>query len=133
MQGVLALIAAIFLATQAVAGTWTANQFIYKPALGARGQTEKETFDAGLDKIDAHLGKYKTLGDPNYATLDEALTTIGSAETTLVIPSGTVSITADQTIPANVHLLVLKGGKFDLADGVTLTINGPFTAGLYQV
>jgi hypothetical protein len=133
MQSLSLLIMAIFLANQAMAGTWAGNQFIYKPSLGARGETEKSIFDQGLDRVDAHLGKYKTLGDPGYSTLSAALATIGSTETTLIIPAETVNITSNTTIPVNVHLLVLRGGKFNISDGATLTINGPFEAGLYQV
>lgn len=62
MPRILVLLMAVFLATQAAAGTWTDNQFVYKPSLGAKGETEKNTFDSGLDRVDAHLGKYKTLG-----------------------------------------------------------------------
>jgi hypothetical protein len=133
MHGVVALIMVMFLVNQAGAGAWTPNNFIYKPALGARGQTEKNTYDAGLDRVDTHLGKYKTLGDPGHATLSEALTTIGSAAASLAIPPGTVSITSNTTIPANVRVQVLKGGTFDIADGVSLTINGPLEAGLHQI
>lgn len=119
--------------TVAWAGEWTLNNFIYKPALGAKGATEKNTFDAGLDLVDAHLGKYKTLGDPGYETLAAALSTIGSTPVSLVIPAGTVNISANTTIPANVHLVVQRGGIFNIADGVTLTVNGPLTAGPYQI
>lgn len=133
MPRILVLLMAVFLAGQAAAGTWTGNQFVYKPSLGARGEAEKNTFDAGLDRVDAHLGKYKTLGDPGYSTLSEALTTIGSAEITLIVPAGVINISVNTTIPANVHLLVLRGGQFSIADGVTLTINGPFEAGPYRV
>ncbi len=133
MHVVVALIMAMFLVNQAAAGAWTPNHFIYKPALGARGETEKSTFDSGLERVDAHLARYKTLGDPGYATLSEALTSIGSTETPLVIPAGQVSISATTTIPANVQLRLAKGGQFAVANGVTLTINGPFEAGPHQV
>jgi hypothetical protein len=133
MRSVLALIVAVFLVNHAAAGTWTSNNFVYKPSLGARGQGEKDAFDSGMDRVDAHLGKYKTLGDPGHATLSEALTTIGSVNATLVIPAGTANISSNTTIPANVHLMVLRGGQFNIANGVTLTINGPFEAGLHQV
>ncbi|MEJ5330167.1 MAG: glycosyl hydrolase family 28-related protein [Desulfobaccales bacterium] len=120
-------------AAMAEAGVKTSNQFFYKPSLGARGTAEMSQFDAGLDLVDAHLGKYKTLGDPGYETLAAALSTIGSTPVSLVIPAGTVNITANTTIPANVHLVVQRGGIFNIANGVTLTINGPLTAGLYQI
>ncbi len=127
------LCVALLWAALAEAGVKTSNQFFYKPGLGARGTAEMSQFDAGLDLVDAHLGRYKTLGDPGYETLAAALSTIGSAPVSLVIPAGTVNITANTTIPANVHLVVQRGGVFNIANGVTLTINGALTAGLYQI
>lgn len=115
------------------AGEWSANEFFYKPALGARGQGEKATFDTGLNRVDSHLGKYKTLGDPRYATLSEALQTIGSNPVTLTIPAGTVAVDTNLTVPANVTLHFLQGGILNVASGVTLTLNGPVIAGPYQI
>lgn len=120
-------------AAVAEAGVKTSNQFFYKPSLGARGTAEMSQFDAGLDLVDAHLGKYKTLGDPGYETLAAALSTIGSTPVSLVIPAGTVNITAHTTIPANVHLVVQRGGIFSIANGITLTIQGVLSAGPYQI
>ncbi len=115
------------------AGEQTGNQFFYKPSLGARGAEEKSRFDAGLEAVDAHLGRYKTLGDPNYSTLSEALTTIGAGQVNLHIPAGTVTVSANTTIPANVHLVVQRGALFSVANGVTLTLNGSLEAGPYQI
>jgi|GEM_PF-5554783 len=129
--GVLALI--LWLGGTAGAGVMTNNQFFYKPGLGARGTQEMAQFEAGLERVDAHLGKYKTLGDPGYETLATALATIGSAPVSLMIPAGTVPITTNTTIPANVHLVVQRGGIFQVASGVTLTIQGPLQAGPYQI
>ena len=63
----------LLLAVAATAGTWSANKFFYQPALDARGSTEKNNFDTGLNRVDTHLANEKTLGDPNYSTLAEAL------------------------------------------------------------
>lgn len=115
------------------AGTWSTNNFFYKPKMGARGQTEKQIFESGLQLVDSHLGKYKTLGDPGYATLSEALDTIGTDNITLHIPAGTVEVADNLSIPANVHLRVFKGGQFNVASTKTLTINGPIEAGAYQI
>ena len=114
-------------------GEPTSNGFFYKPSYGAHGTIEKGYFDDGLDRVDAHLGRYKTLGDPGYETLAAALSTIGSAPVSLVIPAGTVNITANTTIPANVHLVVQRGGVFNIANGVTMTIRGVLSAGPYQI
>lgn len=122
------------ISSQAWAGTWTTNGFIYKPALGARGTSEKETYDTGQDRVDARLGKEIWVGDPNYGTtLQDAVTAIGSNPATLRVPAGTYDITSNLTIPANICLRVERGAVFSVGDGVTFTINGPFSAGLYQV
>lgn len=116
------------------AGNWSANDFFYQPSLGARGVDEKNHFDIGLERVDAHLGKYKTLGDPKYGTLSEALTTIGTeTEVTLTIPAGAVPVANNTAIPANVALKILRGGKFAIDDNVTLTIESPIEAGPYQI
>jgi hypothetical protein len=123
----------LLMAVAASAGTWSANNFFYQPALDARGASEKDSFDAGLNRVDAHLGKYKTLGDPGYTTLTEALATIGSTPAVLFIPAGAVAVGTNTTVPANIHLRVMKGGCFNIANGVTLTVNGPLEAGPYQI
>jgi hypothetical protein len=123
----------LLMAAAAMAGTWSSNKFLYQPDQGARGATEKSTFDTGLTRVDAHLGQYKTLGDPGYSTLAEALTTIGSNNVTLTIPAGTVTIASNTTIGNNIALRVFKGGKFNVNSGITLAINGPVDAGPYQI
>jgi len=70
--------------------------------------------------VDTHLGKYKTLGDPGHRTLAEALATIDDKDVTQTIPAGTVAVSANTTVPANVNLRVLKGGVFLVAAGADL-------------
>ncbi len=126
--------AVALLVMEAGAGIWTANEFIYKPALGARGTTEKNTFDSGLDRVDTRLGKSVWVGDPNYGTtLQSAITAISDSNVTLHVPAGTHSISADLTVPANICLKPVKGAVFSIADTKTLTINGPLETGLYQI
>lgn len=116
------------------AGTLTPHEFIYKPSLGARGAEEKLAFDAGLDRLDARLGKEIWVGDPNYGvTLQHALSAIGSNNAILRIPSGTQTIAANLTIPANITLKMERGVMLAIADGVTLSLNGGLDAGLYQI
>lgn len=113
---------------------WTQNQFIYKPSLGARGAAEKTTFDAGLDRIDTRLGKEIWLGDPLYgSSLADAISAIGATFTGLRIQAGTHAIAGDLTVPANVALRLENGAVLSVADGVTLTINGPFEVPENQV
>jgi len=129
----LGLLSILVLAAVTTAGTWSTNSFFYQPALGARGAEEKRDFDLGLERVDAHLGKYKTLGDPGYSTLAEALTTIGtSTKVTLTIPAGVVPVTGNTTIPENIALKILRGGRFDVDDS-TLTIEGQLEAGPYLI
>jgi hypothetical protein len=118
----------------AVTGTTTTNGFLYKPPLGARGETEKNTFAAGLDRVDARLGKEIWVGDPNYGTtLQAAITAIGSNNVNLRVPGGTHSIAADLTVPANITLKPERGAVFAVATTKTLTINGTLEAGRYQI
>lgn len=67
-----------------------------------------------------------------YATLQDALTAIGTQEKTLYIPM-TVNVTANLTIPTNINLKFDKAGKFNVSGGVTLTINAAIEAGLWRI
>jgi hypothetical protein len=130
----LGLLGSILLTTQVMGGTWTANEFLYKPDLGARGVAEKSHYDTGLDRIDARLGKTIWVGDPNYGpTLQDAVTAIGSNNAILRIPTGTHAISADLTIPANITLKIEQGAILSIADTRTLTINGSLDTGPYQI
>lgn len=123
-----------FMAIGVTGGVWTSNEFIYKPTLGARGQTEKDRFDVSMDRVDNRLGKEIWVGDPNYGTtVQDAITAIGSNGVSLHIPAGTHNIGANLTIPVNVTLKPERGAILTMATTKTLTINGGFEAGLYQV
>jgi len=116
-------------------GTLTTNKFLYKPGPGARGDTEKNTFDAGLDRIDARLGKETWVGDPNYGTtLQDAVTAIGAVNKTILrVPAGAWAITSDLSIPATITLKLERGAILNLATATTLTINGDLNAGPHQI
>ncbi len=130
----LAIIAVLLMAILAAAGTWTPNNFLYKPSAGARGEAEKKNFDNGLDQIDQRLGKEIWVGDPGRGTtLQGAVTGIGGNLSMLRIPAGTWSINANFTIPANVTLKPERGAVLTVATGMTLTINGPLDARPYQI
>ena len=68
----------------------------------------------------------------NYASLSAAITAIGASNKTLLIPNEQ-TVSADVTVPANIHLLIIKGGSLSIDAGVTVTINGPFEAGPHQI
>jgi hypothetical protein len=129
-----ALIWLFLLPNQVLGGTWTNNGFIYKPAVGARGATEKNTFDAGMDRVDARLGKEIWVGDPKYGnTIQAVLTAIGDSQACLRVPAGTYAISSNLTVPVNVTLKVERGAILNIADSITLTINGGLNCGLYQI
>ncbi|MBM4286068.1 MAG: hypothetical protein FJ128_12625, partial [Deltaproteobacteria bacterium] len=128
------ILAVAVMAGLTVGGTWTANQFFYKPSLGASGTQEKTTYDTGLDRVDARLGKEIWIGDPAYgSTLASAVTAIGGNQVILRVPAGTATISTDLTVPANITLQLQRGAVLSVADGKTLTINGEIRAGAYQI
>jgi hypothetical protein len=69
----------------------------------------------------------------NDVTLQAAINGIGTDSRTLVLSVGTWDLEADVIVPANICLRVPNGALIEIATGKTLTINGSFEAGLYQV
>ncbi len=65
-------------------------------------------------------------------SLATAITDIGATETTLWIDKS-ISVTADATVPSNITLMFLHGGDLNVSATKTVTINGPLTAGIYQI
>lgn len=78
----------------------------------------------------AILGEGKVWDIRHFGTLSRAISVIGTETATLYITKQ-VTITSNTTVPSNISIVVVKGGSFSIATGVTLTINGPFQAGLY--
>jgi hypothetical protein len=134
MAGLLALLGTLIMVMQVTAGTWTSNNFIYKPDAGSRGISEKTKFDSGLNRVDTRLGNEKWLNDPAYGgDLQSAITAIGSNSTVLHIPPGACSVASDLTVPANITLKMPRGAVLNISTGKTLTLNGGVDGGLYQV
>jgi len=72
--------------------------------------------------------------DGTYTTkisLDAARTALDTAGKTVVVTSA-YTIPTDMTWPPDRTLKIEKGGLLTIAGGKTLTISGPFSAGLYQ-
>ena len=67
----------------------------------------------------------------SYSSLNAAVAAIGSSVRTLVVHKNK-GLTADLVIPATTHLVV-HFNSLIVSNGHTLAINGPFSAGLYQV
>lgn len=75
-----------------------------------------------------------TLGykSSDYASLAAAVSAIGSNPATLYI-NRSEAVTSDLIIPATLSIVMVKPGLITVSSGRTLTINGPFEAGLFQV
>jgi hypothetical protein len=100
------------------------QQFLYKPAVGARGDDEKAKFDSGLDRVDSRLANEKWLNDSPYnGDLSTAVAAIGNAKTVLSIPAGNWLITANLTIPANLTVKFTHGALLTNL-GVAARISG---------
>ncbi len=115
-------------------GYWDSNRSLYTLQLATQGTTDYANLVKSQARIGAPLGKEIWVGDPNYGTtIQAAVAAIGGAAATLHIPRGIYSIASNLTIPANITLAPESGAILSVATGVTLTISGPFEAGLYQV
>lgn len=66
-----------------------------------------------------------------FASLTVAVGSPTTAGKTILI--STAQTCNDLTIPLDRAIEVIKGGSINVATGKTLTINGPFNAGLYQI
>ena len=86
--------------------------------------------NAGSSSSSSSLGPTTDIRD--YGNLSAAIKAIGSTQTTLVIPNAQI-LTENTTIPPNIYLVIQNGGTITKNSSYTLTIQGPFEAGLYQV
>ncbi len=68
----------------------------------------------------------------DYASIDAAITDIGATVTTLVVSDARPQI-GNLVFPSTLTLKILKGGSIVHLHPFTVTINGPFEAGPYQV
>jgi len=67
-----------------------------------------------------------------YASINTAVAAAGTNKETLVVESSD-TLAANLAIPSTLTLKIPQGGMIVKASTYTLTINGPFEAGLYQV
>jgi len=75
-----------------------------------------------------------TLGykSTDYASLAAAVSAIGSSPATLYI-NRAETVTSDLVIPDTLSVVMVRPGLITVSSGKTLTINGQFRAGLFQV
>jgi hypothetical protein len=81
------------------------------------------------------LSKYAT-GDgttDDTGNINKLITEIGAEEGTIFIDAGRYRIGGSLTVPSNITILCLQGGIFAIDNGVTMMINGPLEAGIYQI
>ena len=67
-----------------------------------------------------------------FNNLRAAITYASTNKLTLLV-QGTHAVDYSDTVPSTLAIKHSQGGLFTIATGVTLTINGPFEAGLYRV
>jgi hypothetical protein len=66
-----------------------------------------------------------------YASFAAAVAAIGATEVPLHVTAAS-TLAANVTTPATMNLVIHKGAPLTIPNGITLTINGPYSAGLYQ-
>lgn len=120
------------------AGSWSTNQFSYKPQLTTQGTTDYTNFNTSQDRVDARLARELWVGDTNasgYSTLAAAVATLNASGdyVTLRLGPGSYAVSADLTSNSNISFKVDSGADIQVATTKTLTVNGPFEAGLYSV
>jgi hypothetical protein len=66
-----------------------------------------------------------------YASFAAAVAAMGATVCPLNV-TGAETLAGNVTTPATMNLIIHKGAPLTIPNGITLTINGPYTAGLYQ-
>jgi hypothetical protein len=67
------------------------------------------------------------------AAIQSATTAATTNGGIIFFPPGTYKISSALTVPSNVTLWFANGAKLSIDTGITVTINGPIDAGLYQI
>lgn len=72
-------------------------------------------------------------GNLNDTTISQALSAIGSSAKTLLLSEGTWQITNSIVIPSNINVKFERGAILNIADGKSVTINGPIETNINQI
>jgi hypothetical protein len=123
-------------------GTVTGNTTEFATSTGAQTSGDCVKIDASGNHVDAGFAcGYLAQGvaavnlgivdSTAYASISAAITAIGSSQATLWIGANS-TLVANTTVPSNITLWIPQGNQIS-SGGHTLTINGPFNAGTYQV
>lgn len=68
----------------------------------------------------------------DYLSLSNAIAAIGNANAALIV-NDYVNVESTVTIPSNVYVMITEGGYFNKISNGSLTFDGPFNAGMYEV
>ena len=96
------------------------------------GGTYSPTLPATMGIVSQGIYNVLAYGSAAEAPFLAAIAAIGGNKATLLVSIG-VTVTANLTIPATLTLQFIQGGIITVNSGITLTINGPIDAGLYQI
>lgn len=88
------------------------------------------SFTGEVFSAEPRYGGEKSLDVDRYGGLESAILAIGATEMTVVVTTAQ-TLTANRELVSTLSVIILNGGSINGA--YTLTINGPFDAGLYQV
>ena len=88
---------------------------------------------AQVGQIESDIIIARLYGLRGHTTLTNVLGKVGTAEKTLVLDSGTWSVTNDVTIPTNINLLVTADSTVTVASGKVLTVDGFISSGDWMI
>ena len=97
--------------------------------VGIDGSDVTTSHDYKISILEGHLENIVFAKD--YDSFADAVSDIGTSDATTLITSTSLTLTANVTVSGNINVIALEGTSFSGA--YTLTFNGPFQAGLYQV
>jgi len=118
------------------AATYSSNAEGYKNSAATSASTattkaSEASSSAASALASAALASESVHSYTEYGSLSAMVTAIGSNKATVIIDSTPPNLTAALTIPTNIHLIWYAGAI--LSGSFTLTIQGPISAGPYQI
>lgn len=87
----------------------------------------------GERSTDSALAPWYMVRGGTHDDLADSITVMGANDVTLAPDKGSWVLTDNLTVPTNIELFLVKGVVITIPDTKTLTINGPFVAGLHKV
>lgn len=104
-------------------------------AVGANHPIKDDVINRAWNVEHDEDGTHKPKDVDSFGGLAAAVATWNAdgSDVTLQVTTSQTSLSANLTLNSNISLIVLKEGLIPIDAGKTLTINGPFEAGLYQV